>query len=137
MSACFLSNLEIELVTDGVNKWRLTSPLHYFTEIIPLRIVVPEGFSTDLDSVVRVPIVYDLLANRYMRAAVIHDYMYSSGVFSRRVCDSVFREAIIATGGNSITATLMWLGVRLFGSLFYSYRKLRSLGRAMSNQLKA
>lgn len=91
----FLSNLNIEMVGDCT--WRLTSPLAYQSDLVG-RIVVPNGFVTDLASVPRVPIVYLSWGDRAHREAVVHDYLYCADcpvVVDRDTADSVFLEAIL------------------------------------------
>jgi hypothetical protein len=52
-------------------------------------------------------------------AAVIHDYLYATGLVSRRLADSVFQDALRSSGHARWRSSLMWLGVRLGGRSRY------------------
>ena len=75
----FLCALIIEDIgtNNGKTIFRLQKPLVYLDGERTIR--VPSGFETDLASVPRLPIVYDLWGNRAHREAVLHDYLYSIG----------------------------------------------------------
>ena len=119
MSSCFLTELDVVLEDEELGTWRLLSDLHYFSGKLGRRVVVTTGFVTDFASIPRLPVVYMLYANRFRKAAVIHDFLYKEKSLSRRVCDGVFREAIVASGGGYFTSLAMWLGVRIAGACFY------------------
>lgn len=116
----FLSNLLLEDATnDDDGRWIVARELIYESDIANCTIIVPAGFQTDLASVPRLPVVYLFMGDRAHRAAVIHDWIYSQGLFSRKLADAVFREASAATGVNSVVRWLMWAGVRIGGSSHY------------------
>lgn len=71
MSACFLSALDVSLVSITPERWKLDSPLIFFSEITGEKITVPVGFDTDFSTVPRVPVFYLLYANRGRRAAAM------------------------------------------------------------------
>lgn len=119
MSACFLSPLQTALIDEQDGRFKLVSPLIYFSEILGGKITVPEGFDTDFASVPRLPVVYVLYANRGRRAAVVHDFLYRNGMFERSTCDAIFREALRAGGENFFVSWAMWAGVRLGGVFHY------------------
>lgn len=123
MSACFLSPLDVVLVDDQAGTWRIDSPLVYFSEVIGGWITVPTGFQTDFASVPRVPLLYVLYANRGRRAAAVHDHLYRTGSATRAICDTVFREALIADGESWPVAWAMWAGVRIGGMFAYRGKK--------------
>jgi hypothetical protein len=99
-------------------KWTLTA--HLIWEEEKLAIVVPSGFETDLASVPKVvqavPFVgcfFDI-NGRSRRAAVLHDYLYSVQIVTRKEADALFFRALAAEG---VMVGLFghWLGVRLGG----------------------
>jgi hypothetical protein len=83
-------------------------------------ITVPAGFVTDYASVPRLPFAYLLFGGVADEAAVIHDFLYSSGTVSRKIADAVFREAMQACDVAGWRRWPMWLGVRMFGGSHYS-----------------
>jgi len=113
----FLSKLEIENAdnTDD-GQWLLAAPLVYESPALSGTVVtVPSGFQTDLASVPRVPIVFDLFGATSNEAAALHDYLYAAKTFPRATCDRLLREASAATGVPAWRRWPMWVGVRLFG----------------------
>lgn len=80
---------------------------------------IPENFQTDLASIPR--IYWSVLAPAYssfIYPAILHDYLYScpGDEVTRRYADDIFYSALIAQGVSQFTATIMYLGVRIFGS---------------------
>lgn len=119
MSA-FLTPLAIEAADDqDSGRWILTKALIYQSDIAKQTIIVPRGFQTDLASVPRIPIVYTIVGGVADKAAVVHDYLYSSGIVPRKVADAVLREASEVTGVSWFRRWTMWLGVRIGGGSRY------------------
>lgn len=88
---------------------------------------MPHGFVSDLASVPRVPLVFWLFEGRAREPAVVHDWLYVSGLTSRADADAVFYEGARAVGVPWVVAWSMWLGVRLGGGGPYRhYRALES-----------
>lgn len=119
MSA-FLTKLVMEEVDGNLGRWLLVQPLIYQSDIAQRVITVPAGFPTDLASTPRIPVLYELFGNVAHRAAVVHDYLYTSGRESRAVADAVMREACAVTGVAGWRSWGMWVGVRLGGAAFYT-----------------
>ena len=122
----FFVNLpDVHWLPDG--RLQLNSPLTYRSYYIDV-IEIPAGFITDLASVPPlVPGVVRALFRGPLEtatAAILHDYLYATGVVSRRKADALFYEALIATGETRTGAYLMWLGVRVGG--WSSWRKHRA-----------
>lgn len=122
MNAAFLTELELceadPNVDDG--KWRVMEALGYRSGIFVRDFQVPVGFVTDLASVPRLPIVYWLCGGRANKPAVLHDFLYSTGLVPRAHADAIFREAMAVVGVSRIIRNLMWLGVRLGGASHYT-----------------
>lgn len=65
--------------------------------------------------------LYGLLAGYGMRAAILHDWLYTVGTLSRAECDAVFYRALTTGDGTARwRASIFWLGVRLGGSTSYT-----------------
>ncbi len=116
----FLSALRMEYVDGDTGQWLLLEPLVYRSDIAKRDITVPAGFPTDLASTPRIPLLYELFGNVAHRAAVVHDYLYTSGRESRAMADAVMREACAATGVPWWRRWGMWAGVRLGGGFHYT-----------------
>lgn len=119
----YLTSLDVRLLSNSKNNgsgsWMLMSPLLYESDAAGKIIEVPVAFETDFASVPRVPVIFDLMGDTAHSAAVIHDYLYSTGEVSRSVADAVFKEAAIVSGVESWKAFAMYFAVRLFGASRY------------------
>jgi hypothetical protein len=91
----------------------------YESQVAGRTITVPAGFPTDLASTPRIPIIYEACGNIATRAAVVHDYLYTSGRESRVIADAVLREAAGVTGVSWWQRWMMWAGVRIGGASRY------------------
>lgn len=117
----FLTRCALEIADDQDDgKWILLAALIYESDVAARTITVPAGFQTDLASVPRLPLVYLLTGDCARQAAVVHDYLYSTGIVSRSVADEVLREASAITGVPTWRRVLMFAGVRLFGGSHYT-----------------
>ena len=94
---------------------------------VPLRatidqqmIIVPKGFKTDLASIPRVfwNILPPQQAN-FIAPAVLHDYLYETKNMKRKKADDILYSALRESGAKFITASIIWLAVRLFGGFHY------------------
>ena len=87
-------------------------------------LTVPTGFITDLASVPGVLRLGELSpTGRSRRAAIAHDWLYSSNTYSREVADEFLRLALISEGVSPAIARVYWLGVRAGGWRYYNKRK--------------
>lgn len=120
----FITQLALEAADDNDSgRWKVTRPLYYASDVAKAVIIVPAGFITDLASVPRMPVIYWLTGNVAAKAAVLHDWNYSTGQFSRAMCDAIFRESSEVIGVSWWRRNLMYLGVRVGGSMFYQAAK--------------
>lgn len=113
MSA-FKTELEISCDPKNDGIWILDADLVYDSDLMGATIKVPKGFFTDLASVPRVPIIYELWGNRAHREAVIHDYLYradSEPFATFMQANRVFREAMIVRGKPFWIRAFMFAGV--------------------------
>jgi hypothetical protein len=108
----FATELRVEHQSDG--QWCLLSDLVYCSERDGA-FIVPEGYLTDFASVPRLPVVYWLAGDTAHEAAVLHDWLYTSGRVTRGKADALFREASAASGVPWWRRWLMWAGVRVGG----------------------
>lgn len=105
--------------------WTLLAPLAYEADHKGSGrwIVVPDDFSTDGASVPRTLWGWLPSTGRYLRAAVVHDYLYSRigagdphpEAPTKRAADREFRIAMAACGVRPPLRWIMWAAVSLFG----------------------
>ena len=96
-------------------KDKLFTVLESFTV---LGIKVPEGFTSDLDTVYRVPIFYQWLKGRTVIATIIHDYLYSIK-YDRKEADKIFLKIMKITDVRKRYRYPIYWAVRLFGWIRY------------------
>ena len=82
-------------------------------------ITVPKGFKTDFTSTPR--ILYPILppTGKHNPAALVHDYLYSIGRFSRKDSDEFFFQLLGVCKVDLTISRLAYCGVRLFGKSHY------------------
>jgi hypothetical protein len=114
----YLNTIKVELTADmspaGRELWRVLEDFVYVSDLVGV-VVIPKDFMTDFASVPRLPFVFLLTGNTAHRAALVHDYLYTTNEYSRQLSDEVFKEAIVAAGEPSWRASLMYAGVRIGG----------------------
>lgn len=98
---------------------------------LPFRIVVPNGFVTDLASVPR--LFWQVLPpqGRYGPAAILHDWLYWQQATTREVADQVFLTVMEELEVPSAKRRAMWASVRVFGGLYWdmNFKEQRGGGR--------
>ena len=121
MKATFLTDLilsPIRLENSNDSYFRIVEPFVYrsHTKVI----VVPENFVTDFASVPRM--LWALIPpwGMYGKAAVVHDFLYESHQFSRKISDEIFLEAMEELNVPLWKRRAMYRAVRLFGWVPYS-----------------
>ena len=112
---------------DGSDKiWILFRPLVFMSRKYG-PIETPIGFHTDLASVPRVPIAYQLWGARAHREAVLHDALYRIDhplQLSYADCNKVFLEAMESRGVSWWIRYPMYAGVCVGGIFSYRKRKM-------------
>lgn len=120
MTAVFKTELDVRLLADNSNDgrgtWQLLTDLVYQSDIIGTTLTIPAGFITDFASLPRAPFVFVVFGDRAHKAAVVHDWLYTTHFYTREESDNVFYEAMIASGMHPDIAKMMFEGVRLFGA---------------------
>ena len=116
------SELRLEFVVAG--RWRLTKPFMYYGDDI--NVVVPAGFTTDFDSVPRIPLLYAAFKGHTTQAAITHDHLYreQSG---KAFADSTFLAAMEHEGLPLRRRLPIYWGVVLFGGPTYKRHGMKAL----------
>ena len=91
----FTSELKVKPHPDG-RHWELLEEFDYYLGSLEsgMYIRVPKGFVTDFASVPRIFWWLFPPWGKYGKAAVVHDYLYHTRMFSRAVADAIFLEAM-------------------------------------------
>jgi len=118
----FTTPLEVESLQE-TGKWKLTEPFEYVVGSIedPKDIIkIPAGFITDFASTPR--FLWSIFPpfGKYGKASVVHDFLYSKYIYSRKQCDEIFLEAMGVLKVPKWKKYLMYYAVRLFGRSHYS-----------------
>lgn len=101
----------------------LLDSLVYHSIKYGVKISCPYGFISDGPSVPRIPLLYFLFGHRGKRAAVLHDYLYRNLLFSKSICDDIYKEALGDSGKNWFTTNGMYAGVVVGGNSSFKGRK--------------
>lgn len=92
--------------------------------IIGYRLTVPELTITDLASIPRLLRGLFNVNGMSRKGAVLHDFLYRQGAFSRALCDSIFKAAMQSSDVNPFVTFSLYRGVRIGGWVAYNnYRK--------------
>ncbi len=112
----FTRPLEVTPLDDGVT-WRLTKPFDYHVGRLDsgFLVHVPAGFETNFASVPRGLWWLISPTGRHGKAAVVHDYLYSTHCYSKIIADAIFVEAMEVLGVSRWKRNAMWKAVRLLG----------------------
>lgn len=107
------ARLHLVEIDDEGRLFKLARPLPYRGALGDFE--VPIDFVTDFASVPR--FLWSIVGpyGRHTRAAVLHDWLYSSKIVSRREADALFRRAMRELGVVGWRRWGMWAAVRLFG----------------------
>jgi len=108
----------------AVLEWEIYEDLTYQDNKLDIKITVPKGAKTDFASIPRIfwPILPPV--GRYSKAAVVHDYCYRHGLFTRKISDLIFLHAMEELGVAKWKRFVMFWAVRLFGK--HAYQKWRN-----------
>lgn len=86
-----------------------------------IEIEVPAGFVSDLASVPRLLWCIFPPFGKFNRAAILHDFLYSTaGECSRFLADAIFREAMAELSVPAWRRVLMFYAVRWFGWAYFN-----------------
>jgi len=93
---------------------------------------IPKDFPTDGASIPRLlwSIVDHPFAVKNIRASTIHDWMYDHNYptkYTRKSADNIFYNTLREDGVSKLKAGTMYLGVRLFGWMFFEKPKRKEL----------
>lgn len=103
-----------ELTIGDYGQWILAGELRYESDILPVPVVVPEGFETDLASIPAWVPRWLADPNGHSRlAAIVHDFLCKQEVVYRPTADRVFLEAMLVAEVPKWRAYMMYAAVRV------------------------
>lgn len=108
-------------------KYRLTEDLVWKCPFTSIIITIPAGFVTDYASVPRG--LHWLIPpdGPYAKAAVLHDYLYATGIYSRSISDGIFKQAMSETSIPLTYQYILFNGAILCGKASWDkWRQLQS-----------
>jgi len=94
----------------------LLEPLIYITDS-GKEIEVPAGYITDFATIPRF-LWWALPPDHYsyIKSSVVHDYALTNlPELSKKICDDIFREAMLSEGAPKLRAKVMYLSVKYLG----------------------
>ena len=123
----FTKPLIVSPLPDGIT-WELQEEFVYWIgkknsgEVV----YVPRGFKTDFASIPK--IFWSIVGGptgKYTKAAVVHDYLYVKGTYSRKRTDQIFYEAMAVLKVSYWKRKTMYFAVRIAAwKPWNNYRKL-------------
>lgn len=89
---------------------------------------VPKGFVSDGASIPQMfwGLIAPCIDGRTVRAAIIHDWLYSTAILSRKQADQIFLQFLLADGFTTWKAYTCYYAVRIFGSSHYEKSAISS-----------
>jgi hypothetical protein len=112
-----------------IEDYKFQNPFHYDVfEVKPTNykeIIVPEGFVTNGASIPRFlwSFCYDPFHPKIITGAVIHDYLYSTGIVPRYMADEIAKTIWFDHGAGEKRVALMYKAIRMFGKNFYTSKE--------------
>ena len=111
------SSVNVKLHNDGTH-WTLLSDLKVI--INNIYIVVPKGFTTDFATIPKY--LKPFVPNKfiYNQIVVVHDYLYSMKIVSRKTADEILRDGLLLLSNNPTIidisySKIFYISVRTFG----------------------
>ncbi|EJB9128054.1 DUF1353 domain-containing protein [Salmonella enterica] len=100
----------------GHYNWRVYEPFAFYLSNDERDVTeVPAGFITGLATVPR--IFWTVLPpdGKYVKAAIIHDYLYDNALRTKFEADRIFLDGMTVLGVPKWKRTVMYWAVRMFG----------------------
>lgn len=108
-----ISSIKLEFLEGERPMWRVIQPVMFSDGLSSFSI--PEGFESDLASVPRALWPMFPPYGNHLRAAIVHDWLYSNKAIARVRADALFLAAMESYGTARCQRWCMYLAVRAFG----------------------
>lgn len=112
-------NEELELERIKIRLWKVIGEFSIHIDRTNEAITIPDGFNTNLASIPRLLYTIFPRSSDYDLAAAVHDYLYETGKYPRKVCDKIFKDFLILSNVSDKVASRMYRAVRVFGKNHY------------------
>jgi len=99
---------------NAMTRWELTEPFDYVGGD-GVVYSVHKGFTTDFASIPKFLHPFFSPIGLYGKAAVLHDYLYSSHIVTKNKADQLFREAMLVLKVPHWKAEAFYIAVKYFG----------------------
>jgi hypothetical protein len=103
-------------------RWKVAESFRYYISENEF-VDVPQGFETDFASVPRPFWIIFPPDGQYSQAAVLHDYLYWSRIYSRKKSDDTFLGGMKDLNVPLPKRRAMWRAVRSFGWIPWKFGK--------------
>lgn len=128
--AVFLTKLVTSQTHNKKYLWETEDCLVYVSDIVTA-IVIPKGFIFDKNSVPKyLRWIFPVSGRRSDYAAAVHDWLYSTELYPREVCDAIYLEIMQLSGVSAFRARSKYLAVKLFGGKVWDTHTRESLDLA-------
>ena len=118
--------LPLDATEDGRPLWLLQEELRYYIDDAACS--VPVGVVVDFASVPRgLWNTFPPYDPKYSAAAIIHDWLYMTERYPRKINDQIFLEAMIARGVKRWKRNVMHFAVRVGGGFTYKKHTVKSV----------
>jgi len=107
---------------DVMTLFTLTEPFEFY-DVAGKTYSVPVGFTTDFASIPKWLRWLIPPTGLYGKAAVLHDWLYRTGIVSRRRADFIFLRAMRVLGVPKWKRRAMYRAVRAFGQKYYQNQR--------------
>ncbi len=114
--------------TDRPDFRQVHKTFSYYSTIAKAWIIVPHGFITDGATIPRV--FWSWIGHpwgKYRQAAVLHDFLYATAVYTQKLSDSVFLEAMQVLRVGWVRRHVMFAVVRSFGWIAWRRHRIREV----------
>lgn len=110
---------KIKLIPLPGETWEVAENFSISSETVNEDIFIPKGFHTDLASIPK--FLWSILPpfGNYTVAAVVHDYLYKTGLYTRKTADKIFAELMKEDNVPKWKCTTFYYAVRIFGKKHY------------------
>lgn len=98
--------------------WEFCSDYTAFLKINDkeVSITIPEGFESDGGTI---PRVFGYFSDLAFRGYFVHDYIYTTNIYSRKEADKILKSCLEYEGVSFMDRNIIYLAVRLFGAKHY------------------
>ena len=112
--------IEVEIfVENGISKIKTLVEIPFIFQ--GQTFTVPKGFVSDGASIPQMfwGLIAPCIDGRTIRAAIIHDWLYSTELLSRKQADEIFLQFMLEDGFSAWKAYVCYYAVRIFGGSHY------------------